>query len=196
MSTAELRHGSFSREFAERKRWKLDQGLFNALLGILPQKTLVLEMGAGIGRYVTELRKAGYEAHGIDGIEGIEQLSKGIVQQVDLTEKGASRQVLLSIGRPAWGLCIEVGEHIPKERLSQFLDNICYIPANGLIISWGTPGQRGHDHVSCRLPEWVTIEVVKRGWKELGWKLDHDATVEARRIAGKGWNRKLLVFRR
>lgn len=185
--------GAFSAEFAAKKTWKLDQKLLDAILATLPGESLVVDLGAGVGRYVQALRDAGHSAVGLDGIEGIDKLHGRLVGYADLTNWDVTSGLYKLLGEqpPEWALCIEVGEHVPQAKLKAFLDNICSVSSQGLIISWGTPGQRGRDHVSCRLPEWVTIEVTRRRWK-----LDHDATVNARGVAGKGWNRKLLVFRR
>ena len=85
-------------------------------------------------------------------------------------------------------LCIEVGEHVPEEFLEKFLDNIAIFATEMMIVSWAVPGQRGRGHVSCLDPDWVAAELGLRGWTV------SEKTEAARQMAGKGWNKKLLVL--
>lgn len=185
--------GSFDREFAQRKNWKLDHGLWLAILERLRGQTdqpTVADLGAGVGRYVAELRAAGYNAVGLDGIPGVNDLSEGRVYEVDFATETPHWETMWGAA-PDAVISTEVGEHIPAEHAANYLRWCTEIPASLLIMSWAVPGQRGRDHINCRLPEWVASEVGKRGWV-----LDHDGTVRARATAGKGWDRKLLVFAR
>ena len=190
MAIANL-NGAFSEEFAKRKTWKIDEGLLAALVATIPAGSSVIELGAGIGKYVSELNRHptnDYKVCGVDGIPNIEELSDGVVKWKDLSTWDSRAPVW---NRSDWAYCIEVGEHIPESKLKAFFRNLAESSNQGLIVSWGIPGQRGHDHVSCRLPEWVSCELGKRGWN-----LDHDKTMRARSIAGKGWDKKLMVFTR
>lgn len=180
--------GAFSREFAQRKDWKLQPGLLEAILATVPPGATILEAGAGIGRYVAELRSRGHVCWGVDGIEGIEELSDGLVRQADLT---TALSWANGDSRPQWCLSFEVGEHIPAELADRYLDNVAYAASDGLMVSWAVVGQPGRNHIHCQLPEWVSCELGKRRWT-----VDTPATLRARQIAGKGWDKKLLVFKR
>lgn len=180
------KHGAFDAAFAQKKQWKLDPGLWAAIQATLPPPPLnVLDLGAGRGRYVHELRQLGYNARGIDGIPDIVQLSHGLVLECNLA-------------RPAfwqtaahWSLSFEVGEHIPADGGQFYLDNVAASAADGIMTSWAVPGQRGRDHIQCQPPEWVVEQYNRRGWV-----VNAAATSRARDIAGRGWNRKLLVLQR
>lgn len=180
-------NGSFSPRYAKRKRWRVSVPLLYAICDTIPRGATVLDVGAGLGRYVAALRERGYGAHGFDGIEGIRELSGGLVHQMDLTSD-------LILAEPwDWVICIEVGEHIDFTKTLQFVYNLKRLAKTGLIVSWAIPGQRGVNHVNTQLPEWVStvISTCPGG----SWSLDRAATTRARRLAGEMWNRKLLVFR-
>ncbi len=180
--------GSFSHQFAARKTWKLNDGLVRVLDHLTKPADTVLDVGAGVGRYVHALRERGVEAYGVDGIPGIAELSDGLVSELNLTDEHA-RERMQFVPMFDLTLCIEVGEHIPPELLDRFLTSVCNIHTRRFLVSWAIPNQRGRDHVSCRSPEWVANRF--GCW---GWALDDDVTAEIREIAGKGWDHKLLLF--
>jgi hypothetical protein len=176
--------GEFSNAFAARKTWKVDPDLWRALMAVLPDTPVrIVDIGAGVGHYVEALSLQGHKVAGVDGIPGIDQLSGGKVIEFNLTKA-------VGWNPPAdWALCIEVGEHIPEQFESVFLDNLAAAATEGLIVSWAYPGQRGRDHINCRLEGWVIDQLGQRGWD-----LNGDATQTAKLAAGGGWARKLCVF--
>lgn len=188
-------NGAFTKGYAERKQWKLDEGLLRALEMTIPDRLpgvaaapSVYDLGAGAGSYVRWFQERGYPlAVGFDGIPGVNKISEGRVIEVDLSKPyfGVSRE----FGTAHWAITIEVGEHIPYENESAFLDNVAASATMGLVVSWAVPGQRGRDHVNCQLPEYVACELGIRGWQ-----LNHLMTESVRKVAGKGWDRKLMVF--
>ena len=206
-----MSNGAFPRLLAKKKDWALDPGLLKAIVSVIPKGRSIVELGAGVGTYLTALREFYEVVDGFDGIRGVDELTDGLVSEADLTDAYFLDLVSHADDRPHfdWAFCIEVGEHIPEEKIKSFLHNITHVSNEGLIISWAIPGQRGWDHVSCRSPEWVTEEVCKRGWS-----LDQEKTAQAREIAGRGiikrkptrarlraqkrngWHNKLLVFTR
>ena len=187
-------NGAFTHDFAAKKRWKLDEKLLEAIQEVLPLRSSVIDLGAGIGRTVQALRDGGWEhVEGVDGIPGIFKLSKGLVIEMDLTGPHLWTRFYLAGWRPDAAICIECAEHVPASLQDQFWDNVAdAMCIDGLlIVSVATPGQRGKDHVACQLPETVAARLGRRGHD-----LDEPLTQKARSIAGKGWNRKLIVTRR
>lgn len=178
-------NGAFEGQFTARKRWRVDEGLWTALRATLPPRVRVVDCGASVGKYVAALRMAGYFAVGVDATPNVGELSGGLVSYADL-----SRPLVWE--DPAdWAMSIEVGEHIPAEYAATYLDNVAAAARRGLIVSWAVPGQRGRDHINCREPDWVAAQLAYRGWP-----VDVPATTRARDLAGRGWNRKLLVLTR
>jgi hypothetical protein len=141
------------------------------------------------------LREKGYDCYGLDGTPGIYELSGGLVLECDLASpqlKASPHAALRQMGfilRREWGLCIEVGEHVPPELADVFLDNVASLCNLHLIMSWAVPGQRGKNHVNTQPAEWVAAQLGRRGWS-----VNSRMTTKARRLAGKGWDRKLTVF--
>jgi hypothetical protein len=179
-----MTNGAFTFEFAAKKQWKLDEGLFSALLAVLPKDEAVVELGSGIGRYVVALREEGYNASGFDGIPGIFELSNGVVSPADLS------QSIFWKNKSPWVISFEVGEHIAAGvHEEHYIYNVATAASHGIMLSWAIPGQRGRDHINCRMPEYVACEFGRHGWH-----VDGEQTTKAREIAGKGWNRKLLVL--
>ena len=68
--------------------------------------------------------------------------------------------------KTSWVVSIEVGEHIPKSKESEFLDNLAYLAKVGLIISWAAPlGQGGHGHINEQSSNYIIEEMAKRDFR-------------------------------
>jgi len=155
-----------------------NEHLVKAILAIVPKTESIIDLGAGCGHFVKRLRTEGYRCDGVDGTPNVRKLSDETVFQYDLvSEKGSIG--LLTQNEWDWGLFSDVGEHVPKEYEQQLIDNICKIPTEGLIISWGFPHERGYHHVNCRTQVYVACEFAKRGW----WP-DDELTTLARDASG------------
>ena len=178
--------GAFSQKFAKRKDWKLNEGLLDAICYAVPSGSSINDLGAGIGKYVTELNHRGYRASGYDGTPGISELSGGVVEELDLARYGIPPGELPSAD---WTICIEVGEHIPPEQEHAFLTNLAASASDGIILSWGTLHQRGRNHINCHLPEYIAARM-----REFMCPLHEELTYRCRKLAGKGFEHKLLVF--
>lgn len=178
--------GVFDADHARRKqqgKWKqADARLVSAITHIVKPTETIVDLGAGTGRYVQALLVVGYRAIGVDGIEGVYELSNRTVVRGDLTKRLAIRA--------DWVISFEVGEHIAPPGDDAYLDNVAGCCAAGAIVSWAVPGQRGRGHVNCQEPERVASRLRHRGMV-----LDEEATQTAREIAGDGWAKKLLVLR-
>lgn len=196
--------GYFTTEFAKKKTWKLDERLFRAIKSLLeenadPDEHVIIDLGAGVGRYVEALRKAGWRyTIGVDAIPDVNRLSDGLVIEADLTDGSLWERMYASAkGPPNWrpdvAMFIETAEHVPFEHHPNMWNNIADSVRTGglLIVSVAVPGQRGRGHVSCMLPESVANQLGL-----LGCRLDQSKTIAARKMAGKGWDKKLLVLRR
>lgn len=146
----------------------------------------VLDLGCGVGRYVHELRAAGIAADGYDGHPNTAAITGGVCGVVDLAEP-------FDLGR-RWDavLCLEVVEHVPAEFEAVLLGNLNRHCRHTLVLSWAWPGQGGIGHVNER-PGSYAIERLEG----LGFQLDEQATIAARRAAFLSWFRSnLLIGRR
>jgi len=164
--------GFYSLDFQQKKKKEYESksphegtlGLIRAVLAVVPKHESLIDLGAGTGRHVKMLHKEGYVACGVDGTPGIHALTEGHITQFNLVSGNTSTICLSSNGPFEWGLFYDVGEHIPREYERQLINNICKIPLKGLIISWGSPGEKGKDHVNLRTQVYIACEFAKRGW--------------------------------
>jgi hypothetical protein len=134
--------------------------------------TNVIDFGCGLGQYCKDIEDYfdGYIfAKGVEGSRPKEAVFYDI-DQADLTtdlttyEKYNSHIVI----------SLEVGEHIPKEHMTTYLDNITHHCENYLITSWAVRGQEGFGHVNCLDNHEIIPEFEKRGF-ELMEKETEDA---------------------
>jgi len=190
--------GSFTPEFAaqrvKRQKWKLYPEVVKEVVRIVGVGSVV-DVGAGIGHYVAALREAGISTIGIDGIKGIEELSGGLVLEQDFAEPPRDdlydkTRIALG-GAPAWVMSIEVGEHIPRKHEATFFDVLRCFGTRGVILSWASFGQKGAGHINCRTPEYVTQQMVLRGYR-----FDEEAVLRFRESWAAGIASNFLVFRK
>lgn len=141
-------------------------------IGELFTNELIYDMGCGMGSYARYLEDVGF--NNVIGVEGTQGLSfeNKVCWGVDLTRA----YIFPDKGH---AICIEVGEHIPKEFEEVFINNICKTVKKDcyLVLSWAHEGQDGYGHVNCRPDWWVKEEIEKRGFEK------HEAlTINARNV--------------
>jgi hypothetical protein len=91
-----------------------------------------------------------------------------------------------------WVMSLEVGEHIPKVYESIFIGNIVRHAKEGVLLSWGLPGQGGHHHVNGQTNEYLAGVM-----KALGWTYDKSATNDLAAVASlPHFQRTVMVYRR
>lgn len=132
-----------------------NEGLALLLLDIFPTDVPIVDYGCGPGRYVEFLRKYKYKVIGIEGTPLLD-LPKGVLV-TDLT------QPIIAMEKTNT-LCLEVGEHIPKEFEEVFLNNITQMCDSKLVISWAVPGQGGVRHVNEKTNEEVAMLMGRLGF--------------------------------
>jgi hypothetical protein len=88
-------------------------------------------------------------------------------------------------------MSLEVGEHIPAEFESIYLDNVAKHAKGLIILSWAVPGQNGDGHVNCQSNEHIIDEMHLRSFT-----LDEVATKALRNSASLWWFKNtIMVFR-
>lgn len=137
---------------------KHSKRLSMALAFGLPKKQTVIDFGCGQGYYISELAKRNFEVYGLEGTQDIEKISfykpiiqADISQPIELIEYGSV-------------ICLEVIEHIPKEKEQQVLENLHNHCSGKLIISWAVKGQGGHGHVNEQDASYVIATIEKMGY--------------------------------
>lgn len=123
--------------------WELDRGLLRGLLrhvlrpgfGESPRPS-VGDFGAGSGRYSAWLNDTGLvEAFAFDGAMGAEDITGGVVQEVDLAPPDRRVETRLWRGFD-WVLCLGVAEHLPEGKVPALLRTVKQHAAHGLVLSW------------------------------------------------------------
>jgi len=173
----ELRNSKFSRNLATLMEDTLDKNL------------PVYDMGCGMGKYVVDMEQAGFVVLGIEGHPLVRTVASTTnIFSWDLSEPLPKQITSMPKGSV---VSIEVGEHIHKEKMGVFLDNLMVMCEKTLVLSWATHGQGGHRHVN----ELDADELVPL-LEKCGFQCDYDKTQEWRRMAGDDlwWFRNSLYF--
>jgi len=101
------------------------------------------DIGCGDGSYTDYLNENSIWCRGFDGNPYTKALTEGRCQVLDFS-------VPTEISSTELVLCLEVGEHIPKEYEDILIENLVRCTDDILILSWAIPGQGGFGHVNCK----------------------------------------------
>lgn len=149
----------------------------------------VADLGCSYGKYCLYLReKHGLECTGFEGNQ--EALADRVfydIKHVNLSEKNANRNNHTF----DLVLCLEVGEHIPKEKCETFVDNVISFTKNDLLLSWATPERKGGGigHVN----ELTNKEVIEM-FSEKGFQFNKKATEILREASSVRWFKTNLMY--
>jgi hypothetical protein len=115
------------------------------------------DFGCGPGEYVKKMRSCGIDSMGYDGNPVTSSIPN--CEVADLTSN-------FQLNPVECVMCLEVGEHVPKEFETALLDTIDrhVLPGGVLVLSWAVPGQGGLGHVNCQTNEYVRTLMTKRGY--------------------------------
>lgn len=108
----------------------------------------VLDLGCGVGMYGAYFRHSAPSVRwvGIDGADGIEEHTRGLVRFAELTEGLPS-----DLRRPwGWKMSLEVAEHIPWRGEPTFIHSLLSDVQRGVVLSWARLNQSGLDHINCQ----------------------------------------------
>jgi hypothetical protein len=130
----------------------------------------IYDFGCGLGHYLNDLHINGFKK--LKGIEAdpmktdydFEILKLNLSEPINLEKKGII-------------ICLEVGEHIPKEFQEILLNNIKNNCDKYLILSWAIRGQGGYGHFN-ELNNDEVLPLIKN----LGFKYLEDLSNEVRLI--------------
>jgi hypothetical protein len=181
--------GFFGKGLQERTKNRpfRNQAVLEAIKQVVPLKSKMIDVGASVGHFVRELRSVGYSIYGLDGSEGIEHLSGGLVLQCDLTKL----PLYQTQHKSDWAIFLDVGEHIPRQFEDHVISVVSTIPSKGLIVSWAdhvVPDRKVHNRRSDFY--------IANAFGLRGWELDEILTLQVREQAGDYvmMNKRLLVF--
>lgn len=137
-----------------------DPSMARAIVNVLTLCNVnsVIDIGCGDGSYTYFMSGAGLVCVGYDGNPHTCMVTNGLCFNADFSEPQY-------LGMHDAALCLEVGEHIPAQYETIFLDNICRHAEKAIILSWAIPGQGGVGHVNEHSNEYVIGRLADCGWK-------------------------------
>lgn len=109
-----------------------------------------IDIGCGQGGWLAELKKLGVtDVLGMDG-SGI---TDKLISEDEFLDVDFCRDFPI-MGR-CWdiALCLEVGEHLPKEKADALVSYLSLL-SHTIIFSAAIPGQAGHRHINCQWQGW------------------------------------------
>jgi len=118
----------------------------------------VVDFGCGLGDYVKTLLAAGFITDGFDGNPYTNELSGGVANTLDLSIPFDLNK------RYEWVISIEVGEHLPVQYETIFIENLISHVKDGLILSWAVEGQGGYGHFNCRNNDYIKDRLATYGF--------------------------------
>lgn len=102
----------------------------------------MIDVGCGPGLYVEEMRKVGIDAIGVDNDP---RAAGEHIRQIDIAEH-------VWAGPPFFDVAVslEVGEHMPRENASDYVQFLESTGADVIYFSAARPGQGGHGHINLQ----------------------------------------------
>ena len=171
---------TYTKAMIEKHHVGFDSGIGHQLLDLFPSGTTLTDIGAGVGQLGGWLEDHGSDVQwsGYDGGCNVQDFigetvklksNKGPALEPFVIPKvcyvdASNSSLMKKLQKTSWVVSIEVGEHIPKSKESEFLDNLAYLAKVGLIISWAVPGQGGHRHVNEQPSNYIIDEMGKRNF--------------------------------
>ena len=144
----------------------------------------VLDVGCGLGGYLKYFRNVGVgQVAGIDGFPANASiLIRDSYRQHDVGEPIDLDQTFDLV------MCMEVIEHIPKEKEDVVVHTIARHAGTRIVFSAAEPGQPGIGHINCQpIEHWL----VK--FQQLGWTPNLFDTLAMRALATYSWFRRNTV---
>lgn len=129
----------------------------------------VIDFGAGNGAYCKYLNEHNFYCLAIEGDLNTCLYENKIQQDLSQPFITASHDL---------GICLEVGEHIPEDYESVFLDNITQ-SSKYVLLSWAIPNQDGYGHVNCKDNLYIFQQMQQRGFSlQLNQTMDLRSVIE------------------
>jgi len=145
----------------------------------------IYDFGCGMGKYLNDLYNNGFT--NLLGVEAEPPYTdyEFEIRQQNLTED-------FNFGEVGTVISLEVGEHIPKQFMDEYLNNLIKHCDKYLILSWALRGQGGFGHVNELNNDEIIPVVESKGFRFL-----EDKSMEARQnIEDSYWyfRNSVLIF--
>ncbi len=147
---------------------------------------LIVDFGCGLGDYVKTLKNAGFNVIGYDGNPDTFALSGGVASVMDLSAP-------FDLGeRFDWVVSLEVGEHLPAQYETIFVENLIRHCKKGILLSWAVKNQGGCGHFNEQNNDYI-----KEKMAQYGFINDLEAERKLREVSSLPWFKDtIMVFRK
>jgi hypothetical protein len=164
-----------------------DESLAETMLRFFHKNDIgsLYDFGCGGGFYTKYFRDHNLVCYGYDGNPYTPNITNGLCEVLDLST---------SVELPPQDLVLslEVGEHLPPQFESTFIDNIHKHNTKIVIISWAIEGQGGWGHFNERNNSYI-----KQKFLDLGYFNDIDEEKVLRSASSLPWFKNtIMVFRK
>ena len=120
----------------------------------------IYDFGCGMGSYLNDLHSNNFTK-----LIGLEVEPPKTDYEFKINSQNLAHPFILE--EKGIVICLEVGEHLPKEYQDVFLDNIENNCSDYLITSWAVRGQGGYGHYNELDNDEIIPEITKRGFTYL-----------------------------
>ncbi len=165
-----------------------DQDLARSLLHFLQKRKVdaLYDFGCGMADYHKVFEAQGITSLAYDGNPNTPILTEGRAKVLDLSKPVDLGRKLRCV------LSLEVGEHIPKEYETTFIENVARHSNRFVILSWAVPGQIGDGHVNCQTNEYIIHKLKERGFSFL-----EEDSIQLRMGSSAAWFKNtIMVFKK
>lgn len=125
-------------------------------LSKIPNISSAIDVGCGVGTWLSVLAEKGVAVHGIDGPWvplQLLQIPQQCFQPIDLEQAFLSDAAPIPVAKADFLITLEVAEHIPPTLADQFIKFIAS-KADYILFSAAIPGQTGNGHVNEQWPSY------------------------------------------
>lgn len=120
----------------------------------------IYDFGCGMGNYLNDLHSSSFTK-----LIGLEAEPPKTDYEFKINCQNLAHPFILD--KKGIVICLEVGEHLPKEYQDTFLDNIANNCSDYLITSWAVRNQGGYGHYNELNNDEIIPEITKRGFTYL-----------------------------
>ncbi|HEX3992497.1 MAG TPA: glycosyltransferase family 2 protein [Acetobacteraceae bacterium] len=147
----------------------------------------VLDVGCGIGAYVTIFKNLG-----VKNVFGADCIAKSATMLRDDEYRKVDLARPFSLGcKYDIVMCLEVAAHSPVDAAAKLLASLSSHAGGLIVFSAAAPGQPGHGRIGC-----IPIEQWLRHWQALGWSPSLQETMAMRALSTLSWFKHNIVVLR
>jgi 2-polyprenyl-3-methyl-5-hydroxy-6-metoxy-1,4-benzoquinol methylase len=116
--------------------------------------TTVIDIGCGVGTWLSVFKELGCKVHGIDGDYVKSEMLK--IDHNEFTSGNLAKEIPIK-NKFDLAISLEVAEHLPEERAESFIDELCSL-APVIVFSAALPFQGGVNHINEQWQDyWVDL---------------------------------------